>query len=82
MDRQDVKAFMEELFGRRITKQVEMMLREINVDEELTIDVAEVQGFCFGSSRFGEAGGYMKDVVSRPLTTEEEQTNAARAKPE
>ena len=83
MDRQEFKAFMEQLFGRRVTaNEVEMMFREINVDEELTIDAAEFQGFCFGSGRFGEAGRYMKDVLSPPLTVEEEQTNAARAKPE
>ena len=81
MDRQEFKAFMEELFGRRVTaKEVEMMFREINMDEELTIDAEEFQGFCFGSGRFGEAGRYMKDVLSPPLTGEEEQTNTNRTK--
>jgi Ca2+-binding EF-hand superfamily protein len=65
MDRQEFKAFMEELFGRRVTaKEVETMFREINVHQDQTIDTGEFKGFCFGSGRFGEAGRYMKDVLS------------------
>ena len=72
MDRQEFKSFMEHLFGRRVAvKEVETMFREINVDEEQTIDSEEFKGFCFGSGRFGEAGRYMKDILSpRPKTAD------------
>ena len=57
MDQKEFKKFMEKLFGRRVAaKEVEMMFREINIDEELTIDEDEFKGFIFGSGRFGEAG--------------------------
>lgn len=67
MDQQEFKIFMEKLFGRRVTaKEVETMFREINVDEELTIDAEEFKSFLFGSGRFGEAGRYMNDIISSP----------------
>ena len=78
LDRTEFKSFMEELFGRRVaSKEVEMMFREINIDEDPTIDVEEFQSFLFGSGRFGEAGRYMKDVLSpRPSVGEAKKPKA------